>query len=287
VTDDSQSKGIVQSGPGGLDFMTLVAGDGARAVVCLHGAHVTSWVPAGEDGDRLFLSSRSEFREGAAIRGGVPISFPQFATQGPLPKHGFARLTPWELVSFEAGPAAGAVFRLTDSAETRAIWPHAFLAEVTVRVAGAAISMELAVTNTGPEPFSFTAALHTYLRVADVREAAVVGLQGTRYRDKIEGETEPEDREREMRIDGEMDRVYLNAPRVVELQEGGRTLEVASTGFADVVVWNPGAEAAAKLADMEPDGHLRMLCVEAAAAGSPVHVAPGERWSGSQTLTAR
>lgn len=288
MMDNSQSDGIVQSGPGGLPFVTLIAGDGARAVVCLHGAHVTSWVPAGEDGDRLFLSSRSEFREGTAIRGGVPISFPQFATQGPLPKHGFARLTTWELASAEGGGAdAVAVFRLTDSAETRAIWPHPFVAELTVRVAGAAISMEFAVTNTGTEPFSFTAALHTYFRVADVREAAVVGLQGTRYRDKAAGETEPEDRERELRIDGEVDRVYLNAPRAVELQESGRTLEVASTGFADIVVWNPGAEAAAKLTNMEPDGHLRMLCVEAAAAGSPVHVAPGERWAGSQTLTAR
>lgn len=286
--DNSQSNGIVQSGPGGLDFVTLVAPDGARAVVCLHGAHVTSWVPAGEDGDRLFLSSRSEFREGTAIRGGVPISFPQFATQGPLPKHGFARLMTWELVSAERDDSAAvAMFRLTDSAETRAIWPHTFVAELTVRVDAATISIEFAVTNMGTEPFSFTAALHTYLRVADVREAAVVGLQGTRYRDKTEGETEPEDRERELRVDGEMDRVYQNAPRVVELQEGGRALEVASTGFADIVVWNPGAGAAAKLSDMEPDGHLRMLCVEAAAAGSPVHVAPGERWSGSQTLTAR
>jgi glucose-6-phosphate 1-epimerase len=288
MMDNSQSNGIVQSGPGGLPFVTLIAADGARATVCLHGAHVTSWVPAGEDGDRLFLSSRSEFREGTAIRGGVPISFPQFATQGPLPKHGFARLTTWELVSADREDAdAVASFRLTDSAETRAIWPHPFLAELTVRVVGAAISMEFAVTNTGREPFSFTAALHTYFRVEDVRKAAVVGLQGTRYRDKAAGETEPEDRERELRIDGEVDRVYLNAPRVVELQEGGRTLEVASTGFADIVVWNPGAEAAAKLADMEVDGHLRMLCVEAAAAGSPVHVPPGERWVGSQTLTAR
>jgi glucose-6-phosphate 1-epimerase len=286
--DNSQSNGVVQSGPGGLDFVTLVDGDGARATVCLHGAHVTSWVPAGEDGDRLFLSSRSEFREGTAIRGGVPISFPQFATQGPLPKHGFARLTTWELVSSDREDAdAVASFRLTDSAETRAIWPHPFVAELTVRLAGPSISMEFTVTNPGPEPFSFTAALHTYLHVADVREAVVVGLQGTRYRDKAAGETEPEDRERELRVDGEMDRVYLNAPRVVELQEGGRTLEVASAGFADIVVWNPGAEAAAKLADMEPDGHLRMLCVEAAAAGAPVYVAPGARWVGSQTLTAR
>jgi glucose-6-phosphate 1-epimerase len=288
VTANAQSTRTVQDGPGGLPAVTLVADDGARAVVCLHGAHVTSWIPVGQQGDRLFLSSRSEFREGTAIRGGVPISFPQFATQGPLPKHGFARVMPWELVSTgRDGAEAIATLRLADSAETRAIWPHRFAAELAVRVGGAELSLEFGVTNTDSSPFSFTAALHTYLRVDDVRQAAVTGLQGTRYRDKAAGETEPEDRERELRVDGEVDRVYLNAPRAVELREGGRTLEVASTGFADIVVWNPGAEAAAKLADMEPDGHLRMLCVEAAAAGSPVHVAPAARWTGSQTLTAR
>lgn len=267
--------------------MTLLAEDGARAVVCLHGAHVVSWVPAGEEGDRLFLSSRSEFRDGTAIRGGVPISFPQFATQGPLPKHGFARVTAWDLVSAQPGGASpSATFRLADSPETRAIWPYPFIAEATVRVGGASLSIEFAVTNTGAEPFSFTAALHTYLRVADVRNAALAGLRGTRYRDKAEGEM-PVESEAELRIDGEVDRVYRDAPRSVEVREDGRVLEVASTGFPDTVVWNPGAEAAAKLPDMELDGHLRMLCVEAAAAGSPVHLAPGERWSGSQTLTAR
>jgi glucose-6-phosphate 1-epimerase len=288
VPADPRAEPTVHDGPGGLPFVTLVADDGARAVVCLQGAHVTSWVPAGEEGDRLFLSGRAEFRAGTAIRGGVPVSFPQFAAQGPLPKHGFARVTPWELVSAgRSGAEATATFRLTDSAETRAIWPHRFAAELTVRVGGPALSIEFTVANIDQAPFSFTAALHTYLRVDDVRRAAVTGLQGTRYRDKAAGETEPEDRERELRVDGEVDRVYLNAPRAVEVWEDGRRLKVQSTGFADVVVWNPGPEAAAKLTDMEPEGHLRMLCVEAAAAGSPIYLAPGGRWTGSQTLIAR
>jgi hypothetical protein len=40
------------------------------------------------------------------------------------------------------------------------------------------------------------------------------------------------------------------------------------------------------LGDLEPDGYLRMLCVEAAASRAPVPVAPGVRWLGSQTLAA-
>ena len=33
-----------------------------------------------------------------AVRGGIPVLFPQFADRGPLKKHGFARDLPWQLV---------------------------------------------------------------------------------------------------------------------------------------------------------------------------------------------
>ena len=68
-----------------------------RPTVYLHGAHVTSWKPARDHDERLFLSERSEFRAGTAIRGGIPVIFPQFAAEGPLPRHGFARTSEWTL----------------------------------------------------------------------------------------------------------------------------------------------------------------------------------------------
>ena len=71
-------------GRGGLEKVVLRSRDGALAEVYLHGAHVTSWRPAGTREERLFLSERSEFRGGAAIRGGIPVIFPQFAAEGPL-----------------------------------------------------------------------------------------------------------------------------------------------------------------------------------------------------------
>jgi glucose-6-phosphate 1-epimerase len=58
------------------------------------------------------------------------------------------------------------------------------------------------------------------------------------------------------------------------------------TGFADAVLWNPGAERASTLGDLEAGGWLRMLCVEAAVIGKPVTLAPGERWTGQQRLLA-
>jgi glucose-6-phosphate 1-epimerase len=37
---------------------------------------------------------------------------------------------------------------------------------------------------------------------------------------------------------------------------------------------------------MPPEGWLDMLCVEAAQVGEPIHIGPGEEWSGMQTLQA-
>ena len=67
--------------------LTLPCGDSLR--VALHGAHVLSWVSQGRE--RLYLSPHSVMDAHAAIRGGVPVCFPQFNQRGPLPKHGFAR----------------------------------------------------------------------------------------------------------------------------------------------------------------------------------------------------
>jgi glucose-6-phosphate 1-epimerase len=272
----------IERGLNDLPKVTLVSSDGARAEVYLHGAHVVSWIPAGGD-EHLFLSERSAFASGSAIRGGVPVIFPQFASVGPLPKHGFARNMAWELVS---QVDAAARFRLSSSTATEAIWPRAFVAELDVRVGEPSLEIELGVENTGAEDATFTAALHTYLRVADVRETIIRGLAGHRYRDSAAGGATRVDDAEQVTIDGQVDRVYLDVPNPIDVVEPARTTRVSMTGFKDVVVWNPGEKMSAGLADMEPDGYLRMLCIEAAAVGTPIVLAPGERWSGMQRLSS-
>lgn len=269
-----------------LPAIRLVTAHGARAEVFSYGAQVTSWMPA--DGvERLFLSPRSLFRAGASIRGGIPVVFPQFSNQGPLPKHGFVRTTTWDVV--DVGAADGgmrALFRTSSSSATEALWPHAFVAEVDVRLTDDSLSVELAVTNPGAAPIEFTCALHTYLRVDDVHTVVVRGLGGLRYLDAAGGRVERRQDADDVTIAGEVDRIYYDAKRPVEVVEPARTTRVTMRGFTDVVVWNPGATLTASLADMEPDGYLRMLCVEAAAVGTPVVLPPGERWSGAQVLEA-
>jgi D-hexose-6-phosphate mutarotase len=55
----------------------IVAADGSIAEVHSQGAHLTSWKgPTGDE--RLYTSPTAVFKEGSAIRGGVPIIFPVF-----------------------------------------------------------------------------------------------------------------------------------------------------------------------------------------------------------------
>jgi len=268
-------------------MVVLRSTDGALANVYLHGAHVTSWKPARDGDERLFLSDRAEFRAGAAIRGGIPVIFPQFAAEGPLPRHGFARTSEWTLdgVTTKGGDAI-ATLSLRDTAESRAIWNHEFLATLAVRVGGDQLAVSFAVENRGSAPLSFTAALHSYLRVYDARDTTLVGLRGTKRRESGAPGSLAREPDDALRFDDEVDRVYADVPRTLTLWEPERSLEIGFETFPDAVVWNPGSAKAAALADMEPDGERHMVCVEAAAVQQPVTLAAGARWSGTQRFRA-
>jgi glucose-6-phosphate 1-epimerase len=271
-------------GAGGLPRLALAAPDGARAEIYLQGAHVIAWVPAGGQ-ECLFLSRASQFRAGAPMRGGVPVAFPQFGATGPLPLHGLARLMPWEFGGARITDSqASATFRLGATEQSRRLWPHAFLIEMTVSIGGSRMELALGVTNTGATAFSFTSALHTYLSVADIGAARVDGLADLRYQDAATGWVAQYDKSPQVGFMGEVNRVYFETPSETRLIEPGRTTLIRQAGFRDTVLWNPGAAKCAAIPDLEPDDYRRFVCVEAATVGAPTHLLPGEHWQGKQWL---
>jgi glucose-6-phosphate 1-epimerase len=276
----SQIMSMTQSGQGGLAMTRIEASDGASAEVYLHGAHVTSW-KLGDGDERLFLSPRADFAAGKAIRGGVPVIFPQFNRVGPLPRHGFARNREWQFVAVAEGTA---MFRLSSNEDTQAIWPARFTADLTVNAHHKTLNLGLAVRNLGEAPIVFTCALHTYLRVHSIEQVEVAGLAGVTYNDKTL-EVHQGVQEGVLLIDRETDNIYYNVTEPVVVREPARITEVRQTGFTDVVVWNPWTSAA-QLADMAPEGYREMLCVEAAVIGKPVQLEPNAVWAGTQQLTA-
>ena len=257
---------------------------GASAVISKLGGQVLSWVtPDGRE--RLFLSDKAVFDGSIAIRGGVPVCFPQFAGLGDLPKHGLLRTRTWEVTGENCGDDYAMVtLAVADDVDSRARWPHAFNVEVTVMLEANRLDIEMAVDNTGPDAFAFTGALHTYLRVVQVEDAALEGLYGFTYRDAAHGDRLVRESGIDLSVDGETDRVYHRVNRPLLLQAGNLSVGIHAEGFPDVVVWNPWVEKCVALPDMAPEGWRHMLCVEAAVARQPVTVAAGESWAGRQTL---
>ena len=269
----------------GLPATELQLACGDRVVVVHHGAQALSWVAAGRE--RLYLSPQSVMDGRAAIRGGIPVCFPQFNQRGPLPKHGFARHLPWTVnpPRLEAD-AAHLVMSLADSEQTRRWWDPSFEALLRMALTPGTLQVELAVRNTGIQPLHFTGALHSYLAVDDVTRARLLGLGGQAEWNAVtdrHGTAAPE-----LRFAGEFDRVYSAAPAGYALQDGPYTLAIEQDpGWGQTVVWNPGADKCATLADMPTDGWQHMLCVEAAQVYEPVTIAPGDFWQGAQRLTVQ
>jgi glucose-6-phosphate 1-epimerase len=266
----------------GLPATELQLPCGDRVVVAQHGAHVLSWVTGGRE--RLYLSPKSAMQGAAAIRGGIPVCFPQFNMRGPLPKHGFARNLSWDMHAPHLdGERAHLALSLGDSEATRAWWAQAFEARLLIELSPGALQIELAVRNTDTGPLEFTGALHTYFSVSDVAQARLQGLGGRAEWDSVT------DRHStavpELRFVGEFDRVYSAAPQGYELHDGPQVLGIEQDmDWAQTVVWNPGAEKCATLVDMPADGWQHMLCVEAAQVYEPIRIAPGDFWQGAQRL---
>ncbi len=253
---------------------------GASALVALQGAQVLSWIAA--DGrERLFLGERAQFSEGVAIRGGIPVIFPQFGARGPLRKHGFARLRPWR---FAGRHADAAQFELAGAADDGE-WPSAFRVRLCVEVEADALRVALQVDNAGEQPFEFSAALHSYLHVEDGCAASLHGLGGLHYEDSAAGGAPGVQQAPTLQFEGELDRIYGGATKPLTLHDGPHRLRIAQTGFADVVIWNPGAALAARIDDLAPDEYRRFVCVEAAQVLQPIQLAPRASWCAAQRLS--
>jgi glucose-6-phosphate 1-epimerase len=246
---------------GALPAVRIEGPDGAAAIVTLYGAHLVSWKTV--DGqERIFCSTRSSLDGSRAIRGGVPVIFPQFAARGTGMRHGFARVSTWRLGDNGDGYAE---FTLTQSDLAPGVaeaWPHAFNLTLRVEVLLDELRFSLSVHNTGATAFPFSSALHSYFMIDRLANTAIDGVQ-----------------EGEMLITDKYDHIYFNQDRSIVLRSGMGALRLDQQGFTDAVVWNPGAADSAALADMEGDEFHHFVCIEPALI-EPVPLEAGATWTG-------
>jgi len=277
----------VTKGEGEIPVIHLHHVNGSKAEIYLVGATVTSYKTSkGEE--MIFVSSKAIYKEGKAIRGGIPICFPQFGP-GALPQHGFARNQFWKVKSTSAtSDKVQVVFFLADNEETHKVWNHSFHVEYTVTLHSTKLSTELSVTNNNSsESFSFTACLHNYFRIQDVSKASVTPLKGLTYIDKVQGGKQCTEGSDAVTFTGETDRVYANAPSQIGIHDQSSKIEyrLETSGFNDCVVWNPSATKAKDIADLGADEWKVFVCAEAGAISTPITLKPQQNWKAIQHLS--
>jgi glucose-6-phosphate 1-epimerase len=270
----------VVEGNGGLPKVRITCPE-AVGEMYLHGAHVTSWKPAGGE-EVFFVSSQSLWEHGRAIRGGVPVCFPWFggkADDPTAPAHGFVRTKSWQLGSIAQVGRAVTVSMITESDEgTKRWWPAEFRL-VHRATFGRELSLELEVTNTGRTSLRCEEALHAYHRVGNVERARVRGLDGVHYLDKTDRNQE-KTQQGEIVIVSETDRVYLNTSDVIELEDPvlRRRTGVTKENSGTTVVWNPWVQKARALSDFADDEWMQMICLETSNVSDfTVGLAPGQQ----------
>ncbi len=288
----------VVTGRGGLPEVHI-QNEAASAEICLMGAHVLSYHPAGQK-EVLFLSEHSAFAQtGPAIRGGVPVCWPWFgpAKREELPNattsHGFARQMMWEVSEQrEVSPCRSEVtLVLRDSPASLAIWPHRFELRMTISV-GATLEMSLTTVNVDDKPFTYAQALHTYFAIGEVSQVSIQGFDGLGFIDKAPA-TPPATNPQPaggIRITEETDRIYLGhaGQAVIVDPVLSRQLVIEKNGSNTSVVWNPWIAKSQRMADFGDEEYHRMVCVETCnVADDVVTLQPAEHYTLTAVISVR
>ncbi|KAM3394889.1 putative glucose-6-phosphate 1-epimerase isoform X1 [Capsicum galapagoense] len=305
MTSSTSEKPLVEltKGVNGLEKVVLREVRGSSAEVYLYGGQVTSWKNDHRE-ELLFVSSKAIFKPPKAIRGGIPICFPQFANRGSLESHGFARNRFWSIDKdpppFPAATSSRAFVDLIlkPSEEDLKIWPHSFEFRLRVALGPAGdlmLTSRIRNTNIDGKPFTFTFAYHTYFSFSDISEVRVEGLETLDYLENKERFTEQGDA---ITFESEVDKIYLSTPTKIAIldHEKKRTFVIRKDGLPDAVptccnfyfpvVWNPWDKKAKSMTDFGDEEYKHMLCVEAAAVEKSITLKPGEEWRGRQELSA-
>ncbi|PVV01258.1 hypothetical protein BB560_004339 [Smittium megazygosporum] len=276
----------VKDSQGNITKVVLVEASGAAVEVYLYGATITSWKAKGKE--RLFLSKQAILDGSKAIRGGIPIVFPQFGL-GKLVQHGFARTSNWQLLGYKDQiDGAKAMFLLTENEHSLSMWPHKFRAVYTIRLDSDTLNLSLSITNTNTSAagsFDFTTLLHTYFLTPSISEVAVHNLAGLSYTDKVAKLDNVVEKNDPVSLASNVDRVYHNAPEKINIDiSKHEAVLLTKTNFKDIVLWNPWAELAKGMADFGDDEYKQMVCVETGTVGSPISLAPGQTWEGHTSI---
>ena len=245
----------------------------AECRIALFGGNLLSYRPISEEQDIFWLGDLNKFDNIQAIRGGIPVCWPRFAEEKlneRLPRHGFARLSMWELKKAEVNDSHIEA-ELTLTAEAKYCLNAE--AKVCIKISDK-LEYSLETTNLSNEEFIFSEALHAYFNVSAVDKVKIHGLDKHQYHNSLDGKiyTQAGD----LQITDVFDSIFLQQTQPIEIIDLGfkRVILLEKQGSNTTVVWNPNKD----LAEMSPNQYKNFVCVEPSNVGEYcVKLAPQEK----------
>ena len=246
-----------------------------NAEFSLHGGQLLRCFHRDSPHPVVWLGSKAAFSPGCSIRGGSPVCWPWFGASpvAGRPAQGFARQHEWQLANQEKDyvrmilPEENIPGKLRD---------FPFHLAVEIHLADA-LEVSLVMKNTGTAAVRITMALHTYFAVHDCEEVRIHGLQGIPF--TVKGGPEQPGEEAPLILHGECCRLYYPQTQLVALEDEtwNRTILIQKENSASTLVWNPGAERAAQIADLADGEYRHFVCIEANRAGNDSLMLPPEK----------
>jgi glucose-6-phosphate 1-epimerase len=229
-------------------------------------------------------------KPGLAIRGGVPICWPQFGTFDETAadscklKHGFVRTSSSWTILRQSEDSVTLVLKSDD--ETRKCWAKDFEFAYTISLGNNSVRMEMEVRNDNSDSLEFTGCLHSYWTCSSSEKCAVEGLKGIKFDTGIGSNFRGdavEDRSCVPFVDAkETQLLYGEAGDAVTLiEDGKRRLRLTKCNLPDWILWNTGEENGSGIKDLKEGEYKKYVCVEPGFASRPIRVAPGSSWIAS------
>lgn len=276
----------------------------ATLTLSLFGGHVLSYINKKDNKERLWLSKKAIFDGKSPIRGGIPICWPWFSNHHQIasyPSHGFVRTQVFTVLSIEE-IASGNEISCTQLTLAPSILDQFGFTNVQMKLiinVSNTLSIDMISINNSEEEVFISQALHSYFKVDDIRQTLLKGITSD-YDDKLTQAFGNEAPPRYI-FESEVDRIHhhqsdeMSQPQRIEIVSTNSDLQTASlsaikikqSGHDSTVVWNPWIDKSRSMKDMEDDGFLSMLCIEAANtrnAKAPLKLVPNEIHTLTQTI---
>lgn len=234
----------------------------AECKIALFGGNVLSYCPKGEEKDVFWLGEKNKFDNIQAIRGGNPVCWPRFSEEklnDNLPRHGFARLSMWNL---DRVLVEDDLIEAELSLEPDEKYNVDVKAKLYVKITDK-LECCLETINNGDKDFQFSEALHSYFYVGNRDLTKIKGFDGLEYKNLANGETQILNGD--LVIKEEFDNVFESHISKVEIEDEvlHRTIVLEKSSSSSTVVWNPNKD----LAEMSQGQYKNFVCVETANQG--------------------